>query len=331
MMNLTFADKEYLWLLVLLLPLIAWYIRQYKKEHAHIEISNSVAFGRFRKTTNIWQHLLFALLVGALATLIFAMARPQSSYSLEKSKTEGIDIVLALDISYSMLARDFNPDRLEVAKDVAMEFISHRPNDRIGLVVFSGESYTQCPPTTDQKVLLNLFSQVKTNDALEGGTAIGNGLATAINRLRDSKAKSKVIILLTDGENNRGSIAPEMAADLAEKFGIKVYTIGMGTNGVASVPIMQPNGRTILQQMEVKLDEKLLQSIADKTGGEYFRATSKTKLKDIYNEIDKLEKTEIKKDKQTRHNEMYQLFAFLGFILLGLYFILKFLIVKTTL
>ncbi len=330
-MNLTFADASYLWLLLLLLPLIAWYLWKHQKQHAHIEISNTSAFGKFRKTRKIWQHILYALLFLSFAMLIIAMARPQSSYSLEKSKTKGIDIVLALDISFSMLAQDFRPNRLEAAKDVAMEFISHRPNDRIGLVVFSGESYTQCPPTTDQRVLLNLFSQVKSNDAIEGGTAIGNGLATSINRLRNSDTKSKVIILLTDGENNRGTIAPETAAELAAKFGIKVYTIGMGTNGVARTPIgVRPNGQIVYDNIPVKLDESLLQNIAKKTKGNYFRATSKTKLKEIYNEIDKLEKTEILKDKQTRHNEMYQIFAFIGLCLLSLYLIIKFWILKTT-
>lgn len=331
MTEITFANKEYLWLLLLLLPIIVWYIWKHQKQHAHLEISNSKAFGRFRKTKKVWQHILYVLLFTSLASLILAMARPQTSFSFEKSKTQGIDIVIALDISFSMLAQDFQPDRLEAAKDVAMEFVSHRPNDRIGLVVFSGESYTQCPPTTDQRILLNLFSQVKTNDAIEGGTAIGNGLATSINRLRNSEAKSKVMILLTDGENNRGSIAPETAAELAEKFGIKVYTIGMGSNGIARTPIgVQPNGRIVYDNLPVKLDEALLQRIAKKTKGKYFRATSTNKLKQIYAEIDQLEKTEIEKDKHTRYNEMFQVFALVGFLLLALYLLLKLWILKTT-
>lgn len=330
-MNLTFANAHYLWLLLLLIPIIGWYVWKHQKQHAHIEISNSAAFGHFRKTRKVWQHILYSLLFTTLATLILAMARPQTSFSFEKSKTQGIDIVMALDISFSMLAQDFQPNRLEAAKDVAMEFVSHRPNDRIGLVIFSGESYTQCPPTTDQRILLNLFSKVETNNAIEGGTAIGNGLATAINRLRESKTKSKVIILLTDGENNRGSIAPETAAELAEKFNIKVYTIGMGSNGIARTPVgIRPNGHIVYDNLPVKLDEALLQSIATKTGGQYFRATSINKLKQIYDEIDQLEKTEIQKDKHTRYNEMFQIFAFFGFFLLALYLLLKLWILKTT-
>lgn len=331
MTDITFADKEYLWLLLVLLPLLGWYFWKHQKQQAHLEISNTAAFGRFRKTKKVWQHILYGLLFASLASLIIAMARPQTSFSFEKSKTQGIDIVMVLDISFSMLAQDFAPDRLEAAKDVAMEFVSHRANDRIGLVVFSGESYTQCPPTTDQRVLLNLFSEVKINDAIDGGTAIGNGLATAINRLRESDAKSKVIILLTDGENNRGSIAPETAAELASKFNIKIYTIGMGTNGIARTPIgMQPNGHIIYDNIPVKLDEVLLQDIAKKTDGKYYRATTKNKLKEIYTSIDQLEKTEIQKDKHTRYNEMFQVFAFIGLILLGLYLVLKLWILKIT-
>lgn len=331
MTDLTFADAHYLWLLLLLIPIIGWYVWKHQKQHAHIEMPNSMAFGRFRKNGNVWQHILYALLFSSLAIFILAMARPQTSFSFEKSKTKGIDIVIALDISFSMLAQDFKPDRLEAAKDVAMEFVTNRPNDRIGLVVFSGESYTQCPPTTDQRILLNLFSQVKINDAIEGGTAIGNGLATSINRLKDSDTKSKVIILLTDGENNRGSIAPETAAELAAKFDIKVYTIGMGTNGIARTPVgIRPNGHILYDNVPVKLDEALLQSIAAKTKGKYFRATTKSKLKEIYAEIDQLEKTEILKDKHTRHNEMYQIFALAGLFLLSLYLLIKLWILKTT-
>ncbi|WP_207778424.1 vWA domain-containing protein [Balneicella halophila] len=328
---MTFADKEYLWLLLLLLPLLGWYFWKHQKQHAHIEVPNTIAFGDFRKTRKVWQHILYTLLFSSLVFLIVAMARPQTSFSFEKSKTEGIDIVIALDISFSMLAQDFQPNRLEAAKDVAMEFVTNRPNDRIGLVVFSGESYTQCPPTTDQRILLNLFSEVKTNDAIDGGTAIGNGLATSINRLRESEAKSKVIILLTDGENNRGSIAPETAAELAGKFGVKVYTIGIGSNGTARTPVgIRPNGHILYDNLPVKLDEALLQTIAETTDGKYYRATTKNKLKEIYTAIDKLEKTKILKDKHTRHNEMFQLFAFIGLALLALYILLKFWILKIT-
>lgn len=328
-MDFTFANKEYLWGLLLLLPLIAWHVWRYKKNHAHMEVSSTLPYGNFLRRNNYWQHILFGLLCAALASLIVAMARPQTSLSWEKTKTQGIDIVIALDISYSMLAEDFSPNRLEAAKSVGMEFITHRPNDRMGLVVFSGESYTQCPLTTDHKILLNLFNEVKTNDAIDGGTAIGNGLATAVNRLRTSNAKSKVVILLTDGENNRGSIAPLTAAELAEKFGIKVYTIGMGSNGMARTPGFLPNGHIVYQNVKVKIDEPLLRKIAELTNGKYFRATNKAKLKAIYNEIDQMEKTEIQRDKHTEYNESYQLFALIGLALLALFIVLKYTILKT--
>lgn len=330
-MDITFANKEYLWGLLLLIPLLIWYFRRHKKQHAHITAPSTLPYGDFLKANNVGQHILFGLLCATFASLILAMARPQTSLSFEKTKTEGIDIVIALDISSSMLAQDFSPDRLEAAKQVGMEFISHRPNDRIGLVLFSGESFTQCPLTTDQRILLNLFSEVKNNDAIDTGTAIGNGLATAINRLRKSDAKSKIIILLTDGENNRGSIDPETAAELAEKLNIKVYTVGIGRNGIARTPVPQPNGQVIYYNVPVKIDEQLLQKIAQTTNGRYFRATSKTKLKEIYAEIDKMEKTVIEKDRHTQKNESYHIFAFIALGLLSLYLLLKLLIIKTTL
>lgn len=330
-MDITFANKEYLWLLLLLVPLIGWYVWRHKKQHAHLNIPSTLPYGRFLKSTNIFQHIQFGLLGLTLASLIFAMARPQTSLSWEKTKTEGIDIIVSLDISVSMLAKDFQPNRLESAKDVAMEFITNRPNDRIGLVVFSGESFTQSPLTTDQRILLNLFSTVQINDAIDGGTAIGNGLATAVNRLRESDAKSKVIILLTDGENNRGTIAPETASELAEKFGIKVYTIGMGTMGTARAPVgITPGGQYVYGDTPVTIDENLLRSIAQKTGGKYFRATNTSKLREIYKEIDQLEKTEIQKDRHTQYNEAFHLFGFLALGLLSLYLLLKLWILKTT-
>lgn len=330
-MDITFANKEYLWLLLLLVPLIGWYVWRHKKQHAHLNIPSTLPYGRFLKSTNIFQHIQFGLLGLTLASLIFAMARPQTSLSWEKTKTEGIDIIVSLDISVSMLAKDFQPNRLESAKDVAMEFITNRPNDRIGLVVFSGESFTQSPLTTDQRILLNLFSTVQINDAIDGGTAIGNGLATAVNRLRESDAKSKVIILLTDGENNRGTIAPETASELAEKFDIKVYTIGMGTMGTARAPVgITPGGQYVYGDTPVTIDENLLRSIAQKTGGKYFRATNTSKLREIYKEIDQLEKTEIQKDRHTQYNEAFHLFGFLALGLLSLYLLLKLWILKTT-
>lgn len=330
MSTITFANPTYFWALLLLLPILAWYIWKHKRQYAHITVASNRPYGRFLKSNNYVQHLLFVLLLAAYSFLVVAMARPQATLSWEKSKTEGIDIVIAFDISYSMMARDFQPNRLEAAKDVAMEFISNRKNDRIGLVVFSGESFTQCPLTTDHAVLLNLFQKLENNEAIEGGTAIGNGLATSINRLRTSTAKSKVVILLTDGENNRGSIAPETAAELASKFGIKVYTIGIGSNGMASMPMMDMKGRIVYQNTEVRIDEELLKQIASSTGGNYYRAVSKTKLKAIYEQIDQLEKTEIQTDKHSKKSELFFYFALAGGILLMLYLLGKLWFFRTT-
>jgi Ca-activated chloride channel family protein len=250
------------------------------------------------------------------------LARPQSTNSWENVSTQGIDIILALDISGSMLARDFTPDRLEASKDVATEFISGRPNDRIGLVVFSAESFTQCPLTSDHAVLINLFKNIKSG-MIEDGTAIGVGLANAVKRLKDSDALSKVVILLTDGVNNRGVIDPVTAAELAKAFGIRVYTIGMGSMGTAPFPVQDFFGRIVYQQMRVEIDEKTLQKIADITGGKYFRATDNQKLRQIYNDIDKMEKSKINVKEYSRKEEEYLPFAIAALILLVLEFLLR--------
>jgi len=256
-----------------------------------------------------------------IAILIIVLARPQSTNSIRNVTTEGIDIVMTLDISSSMLAEDFKPNRLEAAKDVAIQFVSGRHDDKIGLVIFAAESFTQCPLTTDHNVLINLFKDIRVK-MLEDGTAIGMGLATAVSRIKESKAKSKVIILLTDGVNNRGEIAPMTAAEIAKTFGVRVYTIGVGTMGMAPYPVQTVFGKQY-QQMEVKIDEELLQNIADITDGQYFRATDKNKLKAIYEEIDKLEKTKIEVKEYTKRHEEYLLLVTIAGLLLLIEILLK--------
>lgn len=315
MNGITFKNPEYFYLLLLLIPMLAWYIFRFRKSGASIRFSTISGFSKIGKS---WKHYLrhapIFLQMAGVALLIVALARPQSSSSWENSTTKGIDIVIALDISSSMLARDFQPDRLEAAKNVATKFIAGRPNDKMGLVVFSGESFTQCPLTTDHAVLINLFRDIQSG-MIEDGTAIGNGLATSVARLKESTAVSKVIILLTDGENNRGEIAPVTAAELAKTFGIRVYTIGVGTEGTAPYPVQTPFG-TQMQNMPVKIDEETLQKIADITDGQYFRATDNESLVKIYDEIDKLEKSKIEVKEFSRKQEEYQRFAFLGGLIL---------------
>jgi Ca-activated chloride channel homolog len=267
------------------------------------------------------RHFLFILRILAITILIVVLARPQSTDRFQNTSTEGIDIILTLDISGSMLARDFKPDRLEASKNVATEFISGRPYDRIGLVVFSGESFTQCPLTTDHSVLINLMREIKSG-MIEDGTAIGMGLATAVNRIKDSEAKSKVIILLTDGVNNRGEIAPATAAGIAKTYGVRVYTIGVGTQGMAPYPVQTPFGMQY-QDMPVEIDENILKEIASSTGGRFFRATDNNKLIQVYKEIDKLEKSKIDVKQFSRKEEKYLIPAIIVFILLALEIILK--------
>jgi len=297
--------------------MIIWYILKFKKANASIKVSSLKGFELSGRNYKYYlMHLLFVIRLVVIALLIIVLARPQSTNRWETESTEGIDIVVALDVSTSMLAEDFKPNRLEASKDVAINFISGREDDRIGLVVFSGESFTQCPLTTDHAVLINLFKDVKSG-IIEDGTAIGMGLANAINRLKDSKAISKVIILLTDGENNMGEIAPITAANLASTFGIRVYTIGVGTKGMAPYPFKTAFG-TQYQNVEVKIDEDMLREIANTTGGKYYRATSNTKLKEIYEEIDKLEKSKIDVKHYSKKQEeffWYAVFAVLFLVL----------------
>ena len=318
--GLTFKNPELFYLLLVILPMAAWYIFRQKRNTASIQVSSTASLFRAPKTIRHYlRHLVFILQMVALAFFVVVLARPQSSRSWENVTTEGIDIVISLDISSSMLARDFAPDRLEAAKNVAMEFISGREHDRMGLVVFAGEAFTQCPLTTDRAVLLNLFKDIKSG-LIEDGTAIGNGLATAVNRIKDSQAVSRVIILLTDGENNRGEVAPMTAAEIAKTFGIRVYTVGVGSMGTAPYPVQTPFGIE-LREMEVKIDEPLLTQMAEVTGGKYFRATGNKKLEEIYKEIDALEKSKIDVQQFSRRSEEFLPFAIAGilFLLISLF------------
>jgi Ca-activated chloride channel family protein len=317
MQGITNAEPLYLWLLLLIPAMIAFYVLRQQKTSASLSMPGLNQFENAGTTFRHYlRHILFALRTIAVAVLIIVLARPQKTDKFQNVTTEGIDIMLALDISGSMLARDFKPDRLEASKNVATEFISGRPYDRLGLVVFSGESFTQCPLTTDHAVLINLLREIQSG-MIEDGTAIGNGLATAINRIKDSEAKSKVIILLTDGVNNRGEIAPSTAADIAKTYGIRVYTIGVGTRGTAPYPVQTPFG-VQYQNMPVEIDEAILKDIASKTGGNYFRATDNDKLVQVYSEIDKLEKSKIDVHQFTRKEEKFLIPAIIAFLMIAL-------------
>jgi len=322
--DITFANKELLWLLLIIPAIIAWYIWKNKTFTADLKISSLKDFEGIKKSAKqYFRHSLIVLRIFAIALLIIVLARPQSRSSWKDVKTEGIDIVMALDISGSMLSKDFKPDRLEAAKEVAQDFIDNRPNDRIGLVIFSGESFTLCPLTTDHAVIKNLFAGIHTG-MVRDGTAIGNGLATAVSRVKDSNAKSKVIILLTDGVNNQGSVAPLTAAEIAKAFGVRVYTVGMGTTGKALAPIaMYPDGSYQYGYVDVNIDEKTLGEIAALTGGKYFRATDNDKLKDIYKEIDRLEKTIFEEKNFTNKAEHFLPFAIAAALLLLFEFLLR--------
>ncbi len=303
--------------------MVFFYLWKYRKQTGEIRMSSLAKFSIAKKNwKEYFRHSLLILRLLALTGIITALARPQSSTSWQNVTTEGIDIILAMDVSGSMLAEDLKPNRLEASKEVAMDFISGRPDDRMGLVLFSGESFTQCPVTTDHAVLKNLFKDVK-NGMITDGTAIGLGLANGVNRLKDSEAKSKVVILLTDGENNRGEIPPLTAAEIAKAFGIRVYTIGVGTRGEAPFPFRSPFGGIVYKNVEVKIDEPLLTQIADMTGGKYFRATDNKKLKAIYEEIDKLEKSKIDVQEFRKKNEKFLPWIFASGLFLFLEFVLK--------
>lgn len=317
-----FANPTYLYLLLLLLPLIAWYIVKLSRMQASFKLASTDALEDMPRTLRVYlRHLPFALRIIAIALVIIILARPQSINQWQETQSEGIDIVLAVDISGSMLAQDLTPNRLVAAKKVAAEFVTDRSRDKIGLVIFAGESFTQCPLTTDHKVLLNLLNEVDFG-MVEDGTAIGLGLANSVNRLKDSNSQSKVVILLTDGTNNRGQIAPLTAADLARSYGIRVYTIGVGTQGVAPTPVQTPFGIRI-QNVEVDIDEKTLTEIASITGGQYFRAEDNEGLSSIYDEIDEMEKYLINVQNVTRKKELYLPFALLVLSLIFIEMILR--------
>ncbi|MBS7385570.1 MAG: VWA domain-containing protein [Candidatus Egerieousia sp.] len=323
-----FEYPALLWLLLLLFPIVAIYIyREYKGLRPWLKVSTimplSTKGGGIRRAL---RHIPFILTCVAIAAMVLAIARPRSSSTFEHVDTEGIDIILALDVSTSMLARDFTPDRINAAKDIAIRFVAERPSDRIGVVVFAGESYTQCPVTTDRATLINLIKEIECG-LIEDGTAIGNGLATAVARLKDSDAKSKVIILLTDGVNNSGEISPKMAAEIAKTYGIRVYTIGVGAMGTAPYPYMTPYGPQLVN-VEVQIDEPLLKEIAQGTDGKYFRATDNTKLLEIYGEINKMEKNKVQVDSFPLYKELYMPFALAALLALALGLVLKLFVIK---
>ncbi|PWH84061.1 aerotolerance regulator BatA [Algibacter marinivivus] len=329
--GIEFVNKEFFWLLLALPLAILWYIFKNKKQTAELKISSLKGF----KVTKSWlpklRPVLFVLRLLVLGLLIMALARPQSVDVSTKTKTtRGIDIVMAIDVSASMLAKDLSPNRLEALKKVASEFIKGRPNDRIGLVEYAGESYTKTPITSDKAIVLRSLRSIRYNTIIEGGTAIGMGLATSVNRLKDSKASSKVIILLTDGVNNSGFIDPKIASELAVEYGIKAYTIGLGTNGMALSPVgILSNGNFQYGRIQVEIDEDLLKEIAEVTGGKYFRATNNKKLEEIYDEINKLEKTEIEEFKYYNYEEKYRPLVILAGLLLLIELLLRYTIFRS--
>ncbi len=319
---MVFANFAYLFLLLLLIPYIIWYILKWRNSQATLQVSDASIYANAPKSyKNYLLHLPFILRIIALVLLIIVLARPQSTDRWQNSEIEGIDIMLAVDVSTSMLAEDLKPNRLEAAKDVAASFINGRPNDNIGITLFAGESFTQCPLTVDHSVLLNLVNNIATG-TIQDGTAVGMGIANAVTRLKDSKAKSKVIILLTDGTNNMGDISPLTAAEIAKSFGIRVYTIGVGTNGTAPYPY--PVGNTIQYiNVPVEIDENTLTQIAKTTDGNYYRATSNSKLKEVYEQIDKLERTKLNVKEYSKRHEEYRWFAIIALLCLLLEVLLR--------
>ncbi len=310
-----FASKEYLFLLLLIIPYIAWYFLKRHRIYASLRLSETASYLRGPKSFRTYLvHVPFLLRVLSFVLLVLILARPQYTNSWKDTETQGIDIMMGIDISTSMLAEDLRPNRMEAAKAVATEFINGRPNDNIGLTIFASEAFTQCPLTLDHTVLLNLLAQVQTG-MVQDGTAIGMGIANAVSKLKDSHAKSKILILLTDGTNNSGDISPLTAAEIAQSFGIRVYTIGVGTNGMAPFPMPTAAG-TQYVNVPVEIDEETLRKIADITGGDYYRATSTSKLKEVYQQIDKLEKTKMKVTSYSKREEAYLPFALVLLLLL---------------
>lgn len=321
--SMFFEYPELLYLELLLVPMVALYLyRELKRKSPSLTVSSLSPYKYSgRQWSRVLRHIPFVARCIAVAAIIIAIARPRSSSTFEKIDSEGIDIVLAMDISTSMLARDFNPDRIGAAKDIAIQFIAERPSDRIGVVVFAGESFTQSPLTTDRPTLINLMKEVECG-IIEDGTAIGNGLANAVARLKESPAKSRVIILLTDGVNNRGEIAPQMAIEIAKTYGIRVYTIGVGAMGEAPYPMMTPYGVKEMM-VKVEIDEELLKQIATETGGEYFRATDNTKLLEIYRQINEMEKSKTTVDSFPLYKEEFSKFALVALVALVIELIVR--------
>ena len=322
--NIIFSNPEFFWLLLLLPLMLLWYWFWNKKSQANVTFSTTIAFKKTKSWSDALYHLLFVLRMIAIALIVVALARPQTHSENAKTKiTDGIDIVMAIDVSASMLSQDLKPNRFEALKKVASQFVKDRPNDRIGLVIYAGESYTKTPVTTDKSIILNALSEI-TYGQIEDGTAIGMGLATAVNRLKESKAKSRVIILLTDGVNNTGFIDPQTAAELAAEYGIKVYTVGIGTNGMALSPYaLNADGSIIYRMQQVDIDEPLMKKIAQVTKGRYFRATNNQKLQQIYDEINQMETTKIEEFKYTEVDEKFRWWVLVAGVLLLLEFVLR--------
>ncbi|MWB93543.1 VWA domain-containing protein [Flavobacterium sp. GA093] len=316
--KITFLNPEFFWLFLIIPIAIAWFFWKRNEQSATLKISSTQGFKGSESFLTKFKPFLHVFRIIALCSLIIALARPRTvDISNQTKTTKGVDIVMAIDVSGSMLAKDLKPNRMEALKRVAADFVEERPNDRIGLVLYASEAYTKTPVTSDKAIILEAIKSIKYDQVLQDGTGIGMGLATAVNRLKDSKAKSRVIILLTDGVNNAGFIEPETAADIAKQYGIKVYTVGIGTNGMAEFPYAYaPNGGFLFKMQKVEIDEQLMKSIARKTDGKYFRATSNDKLAEIYNSINKLETTEIEELKFYDYDEKYRPFVLLAAFLL---------------
>ena len=330
-LKIQFLNPEFFWMLFVIPVVCFWYISKKNKLSNSISLPNTIAFLTHSSLISKLKPLLYILRVLCLVFIIIALARPQIiDVSTKVKNNQGIDIVMAIDVSASMLAKDLSPNRLEALKQVAASFIMDRTNDRIGLVEYAGESYTKTPITSDKNIIIRSLNEIKYNTIIEGGTAIGMGLATSVNRIKDSKAKSKVIILLTDGVNNSGFIDPNTAAELAIEYGIKIYTIGIGTNGMALSPVgVDSKGKFSYANIQVEIDEAVLMEIADLTGGKYFRATNNEKLQDIYDEINKLEKSDVEEIKYYNHQEKYRLYVLLALLFLTLELILKYTIFRS--
>ncbi len=329
MKDVVFANPGFFYLFIVLATITGWYVLRGSRKSASMGVPGFEGLEDARTTPRTWmRHILFALRIAALGLLIVAMARPQSTNRWQKVTSEGIDIVMCMDVSGSMRAMDFKPNRLESAKDVGIEFVNSREQDRFGLVIFAGESFTQCPLTTDRAVVTNFMNELDFG-LVEDGTAIGMGLATSVNRLKESRAKSKVVILLTDGVNNQGEIGPVTAAELAANFGIRVYTIGVGSKGTAPFPLQDRFGRTIVRKMEVEIDEDVLRKIAVLTGGKYFRATDTEKLRAVYEEIDQMEKTQMDVKQFSKLNDEYFPWVVGALLLFTLEIVMRFTLFRT--